>query len=176
MAGSVNRAFVTGNLGKDPEVRSTQDGRKIVNLTLATSESWTDRQSGERKEKTEWHRITVIGNDRAADYAEKYLRKGSLVHVEGKLQTRKWTDQQGQDRYTTEIVVGPFNSELTGLDRGGDRQDGASNGNGQHQQRGNQRPTADYRAGPSRNERQQAPAQSNMGDLDGGDLDDSIPF
>ncbi len=98
MAGSVNKVTLVGNLGKDPEVRTTQDGTKIVNLNLATSESWTDRGSGERKERTEWHRV-VIFNDRIADVAEQFLRKGRKVYVEGALQTRKWTDQSGQERY-----------------------------------------------------------------------------
>src|SRR5271167_352226 len=115
MAGSVNKVILVGNLGRDPEVRNTQDGNKIVNLALATSETWNDRQSGERKEKTEWHRI-VIFNDRVADVAEKYLKKGAKIYVEGSLQTRKWTDQGGQERYTTEVVIGRFNGQLTMLD------------------------------------------------------------
>ena len=112
MAGSVNKVILVGNLGKDPEVRTTQDGQKIVNLTLATSETWNDRATGERKERTEWHRV-VIFNDRVGDVAERYLRKGSKVYVEGALQTRKWTDQSGQERYTTEVVIGRFKGELT---------------------------------------------------------------
>jgi len=118
MAGSVNKVILIGNLGKDPEVRNTQDGSKIVNLTLATSETWNDRASGERRERTEWHRV-VIFNDRVADVAERFLRKGRKVYVEGSLQTRKWTDQQGQERYTTEVVIGRFNGNLTLLDSGG---------------------------------------------------------
>src|SRR4029077_19960890 len=115
MAGSVNKVSLVGNMGKDPEVRSTQDGSKIVNLTLATSETWNDRASGERKERTEWHRV-VIFNDRVADVAERFLKKGAKVYIEGSLQTRKWTDQGGQERYTTEIVIGRFNGQLTMLD------------------------------------------------------------
>ncbi len=115
MAGSVNKVILVGNLGRDPEVRNTQDGSKIVNLALATSETWNDRQSGERKEKTEWHRV-VIFNDRVADVAEKYLKKGAKIYVEGALQTRKWTDQAGQERYSTEVVIGRFNGQLTMLD------------------------------------------------------------
>src|ERR1700744_117557 len=115
MAGSVNKVILVGNLGKDPEVRNTQDGSKIVNLTLATSETWNDRASGERKEKTEWHRVVVF-NDRVADVAERFLKKGAKIYVEGSLQTRKWTDQQGQERYTTEVVIGRFNGQLTMLD------------------------------------------------------------
>ncbi|MEC8792891.1 MAG: single-stranded DNA-binding protein, partial [Pseudomonadota bacterium] len=103
MAGSVNKVTLIGNLGRDPEVRSTQDGMKIVNLSLATSENWKDRNSGERRERTEWHRV-VIFNENLARVAEQYLRKGSKIYVEGQLQTRKWTDQNGQDRYTTEVV------------------------------------------------------------------------
>jgi single-strand DNA-binding protein len=118
MAGSVNKVILVGNLGKDPESRSTQDGSKIVNLTIATSETWNDRASGERKEKTEWHRV-VIFNDRTADVAERFLKKGAKIYVEGSLQTRKWTDQQGQERYSTEVVIGKFNGTMTMLDRAG---------------------------------------------------------
>ena len=120
MAGSVNKVILVGNLGKDPEVRTTQDGTKIVNLTLATSENWNDRASGERKERTEWHRV-VIFNDRIGEVAERYLRKGRKVYVEGALQTRKWTDQSGQERYTTEVVIGRFRGELTVLDTAAQR-------------------------------------------------------
>jgi len=115
MAGSVNKVILVGNLGRDPEIRSTQDGLRIANLSVATSESWRDKASGERKEKTEWHRV-VIFNKNLADVAEKYLRKGSKVYIEGQLQTRKWTDKDGQDRYTTEVVLGRFNGQLTMLD------------------------------------------------------------
>lgn len=115
MAGSVNKVILVGNLGADPEVRNTQDGSKLVNLRLATSESWRDRASGERRERTEWHRV-VIFNPNLADVAERFLRKGSKVYVEGQLQTRKWTDQNGQDRYSTEVVLSRFRGELTMLD------------------------------------------------------------
>ena len=120
MAGSVNKVILVGNLGRDPELRSTQDGMRIANLAVATSENWRDRVSGERKERTEWHRV-VIFNERLAEVAEKYLKKGSKVYVEGALQTRKWTDNSGQERYTTEIVLQRFRGELTMLDsaRGG---------------------------------------------------------
>ncbi len=118
MAGSVNKVILVGNLGKDPEVRSTQSGMKIVNLTVATSESWNDKASGERQERTEWHRV-VIMNDRLSDVAEKYLHKGSKVYLEGKLQTRKWTDQSGQEKYTTEVMLGRIGAELVMLDRPG---------------------------------------------------------
>ena len=115
MAGSVNKVILVGNLGRDPEVRYSQDGNKIVNMSLATSESWTDRSSGERREKTEWHRV-VIFNDRLGEIAEKYLNKGSKVYLEGQLQTRKWTGNDGQERYSTEVVINRFRGELTMLD------------------------------------------------------------
>ena len=115
MAGSVNKVILVGNLGKDPEVRRTTSGDPVVNLSVATSESWRDKASGERKEKTEWHRV-VIFNKNLADVAEKYLRKGSKVYVEGQLQTRKWTDKDGAERYSTEVVLQNFRGELTMLD------------------------------------------------------------
>ena len=115
MAGSVNKVILVGNLGKDPEVRRMTSGDPVVNLSVATSESWRDKASGERKEKTEWHRV-VIFNKNLAEVAEKYLRKGSKVYIEGALQTRKWTDNSGQERYTTEIVLQRFRGELTMLD------------------------------------------------------------
>jgi single-strand DNA-binding protein len=119
MAGSVNKVILIGNLGKDPEIRSTNDGTRIANFTLATSENWRDKASGERRERTEWHRV-VIFNERLAEVAEKYLKKGAKVYVEGALQTRKWTDKEGQERYTTEVVLQRFRGELTMLDsRGG---------------------------------------------------------
>src|SRR3974377_313167 len=120
MAGSVNKVILVGNLGRDPELRSTQDGIRIANLAVATSESWRDRVSGERKERTEWHRV-VIFNERLGEIAEKYLKKGSKVYLEGALQSRKWTDNSGQERYTTEVVLQRFRGELTMLDgaRGG---------------------------------------------------------
>lgn len=115
MAGSVNKVILVGNLGADPEIRRTQDGRPIANLRIATSESWRDRNTGERREKTEWHRV-VIYNEGLSGIAENYLRKGSKIYLEGQLQTRKWQDQSGQDRYSTEIVLQAFNSTLTILD------------------------------------------------------------
>ena len=117
MAGSVNKVILIGNLGRDPEVRTTQSGTKVANLSLATSESWKDRNTGERKEKTEWHRVVIFGN--LADIAERYLKKGSKVYISGQLQTRKWQDQSGQDKYTTEVVLQGFNGELTMLDSRG---------------------------------------------------------
>jgi single-strand DNA-binding protein len=125
MAGSVNKVILVGNLGADPEIRRTQDGRPIANLRLATSESWRDRNTGERREKTEWHRV-VIFNEGLCKIAEQYLRKGSKIYVEGQLQTRKWQDQSGQDRYSTEVVLQGFNSALTMLDG----RDGGSGGGG----------------------------------------------
>src|SRR5580658_419016 len=127
MAG-VNKVILVGNLGKDPEVRTTQDGTTIVNFTLATSENWNDRASGERKERTEWHRV-VIFNENIGNVAEKYLRKGRKVYVEGSLQTRKWTDQSGQEKYTTEVVIGRFKGDLQLIDSRGDGE-GSGEGEG----------------------------------------------
>lgn len=125
MAGSVNKVIIVGNLGRDPESRSFQNGGKVVNLRIATSESWKDRNSGEKKEKTEWHSVAVY-NEGLANVAERFLRKGSKVYIEGQLQTRKWQDAQGQDKYSTEIVLQGFNSVLTMLDGpGGGNQDSA---------------------------------------------------
>jgi len=115
MAGSVNKVILVGNLGADPEVRHTQDGRPIVNLRVATSESWRDKATGERRERTEWHRV-VIFNENLAKIAEQYLKKGSKVYLEGQLQTRKWQDQSGQDRYSTEVVLQQYRGEMTLLD------------------------------------------------------------
>ena len=161
MAGSVNKVILVGNLGRDPESRSTQDGTKVVNLSVATSENWKDRNSGERRERTEWHRV-VIFNERLAEVAEKYLRKGSKVYLEGQLQTRKWTDQSGQEKYTTEVVIGRFRGELTMLDgRGGD---GTPAGGGYSE------PSEGGFSGSSGGGGGRAPAPA------GGDLDDEIPF
>lgn len=125
MAGSVNKVILVGNLGRDPEVRYAQSGAKIVNMSVATSESWKDKQTGERQERTEWHRV-VIFNDRIGDVAEKYLKKGSKVYLEGQLRTRKWTDKSGQEKYTTEVVIERFRGELTLLDsKGGGGGEGA---------------------------------------------------
>lgn len=168
MAGSVNKVILVGNLGKDPEVRNTQDGSKIVNLSLATSETWNDRASGERKERTEWHRV-VLFNERLAEVAEKYLRKGSKIYVEGSLQTRKWTDQQGQERYTTEVVVGRFRGELTMLDGRGGAEGGEAGGG----YAGGGRSSGGYGGGD------RGSTGGGRGGWDkpkGGDLDDDIPF
>ena len=115
MAGSVNKVILVGNLGRDPEVRFNPEGGKIVTLSVATSETWKDKTSGERRDRTEWHRVVVF-NDKLAEVSEKYLKKGSKVYLEGQLQTRKWTDQQGQERYTTEVILGRYRGEMTMLD------------------------------------------------------------
>lgn len=115
MAGSVNKVILIGNLGRDPEIRSTQDGREIANLALATSESWKDKSTGERKEKTEWHRITIF-NEKLVEIVKNYVKKGSKVYIEGALQTRKWTDKDGMEKYSTEVVLQGFNGVLTMLD------------------------------------------------------------
>jgi single-strand DNA-binding protein len=178
MAGSVNKVILVGNLGRDPEIRNTQDGSKIVNLALATSETWNDRQSGERKEKTEWHRV-VIFNDRVADVAEKYLKKGAKVYVEGSLQTRKWTDQAGQERYSTEVVIGRFNGQLTMLDgRSGGESGGYAGGGMAEPQMGGASPARERAPAAAR----PAAARGAAGGAPswdaprGGDLDDEIPF
>jgi single-strand DNA-binding protein len=166
MAGSVNKVILIGNVGRDPEVRTSQDGTKIVNFTLATSETWNDRGSGERKERTEWHRVVVF-NERIGDVVEKYVRKGSKVYVEGSLQTRKWTDQSGQEKYTTEVVIGRFRGELTLLDsRGGE---GAGEGGG-YQPRERQPMAARGGGGGGAKPSWDAPKGG------GQDLDDEIPF
>lgn len=128
MAGSVNKVILVGNVGRDPEVKNMQDGRSMVNLSLATSETWRDRQSGERKEKTEWHRVVVF-NDKISEVVQKFVRKGSKLYIEGQLTTRKWTDQNGQDRYSTEVVIPRFGGALTMLDgRGGGGEGGGGGG------------------------------------------------
>ena len=119
MAGSVNKVILVGNLGRDPEIRSFQNGGRVANLSVATSENWRDKATGERKERTEWHRVAIF-NDRLVEVVEKYLKKGAKVYIEGQLETRKWTDQSGQEKYTTEVVLRQFRGELTMLDgRGG---------------------------------------------------------
>ena len=170
MAGSVNKVILVGNLGKDPEARNAQDGTKIVNITLATSETWNDRASGERKERTEWHRV-VIFNDRVADVAERYLKKGAKIYVEGALQTRKWTDKDGKERYTTEVVIGRFNGNLTMLSgRSEGDGDEMGGGGGGHENRGG----AGGRGAPSGGGgRSGGGGDKPMG---GSDLDDDIPF
>ena len=161
MAGSVNKVILVGNLGKDPEVRRLTSGDPVVSFSLATSESLRDKGSGERKEKTEWHRV-VIFNEGLAKIAEQYLKKGSKVYLEGALQTRKWTDQQGVEKYSTEVVLQGFNSALTMLDRAG-----GGGGGGDYAESsdfGSSRPAA----------RERQPAMAGGGKR--GDLDDEIPF
>ncbi|MEL7542291.1 MAG: single-stranded DNA-binding protein [Pseudomonadota bacterium] len=126
MAGSVNKVILVGNLGKDPEIRQTQDGRPVANLSIATSENWRDKNSGERREKTEWHRIVIFGEG-LCRVAENYLKKGSKVYIEGQLQTRKWQDNSGADRYSTEVVLQGYGGTLTMLDGRGDNQGGGMN-------------------------------------------------
>ncbi|ARJ65420.1 single-stranded DNA-binding protein [Magnetospirillum sp. ME-1] len=168
MAGSVNKVILVGNLGRDPEVRTSQDGSKIVNLNIATSETWKDRGTGERKEKTEWHRV-VIFNPNLADIAERYLKKGSSVYVEGALQTRKWTDQSGQEKYSTEVVIGRFKGELTLL--GG--RDGGGGGGGYGGGGGGGYDDGPRQGGGGGGSRQQGGGQSWEPPAD---LDDEIPF
>ncbi len=178
MAGSVNKVILVGNLGKDPEVRNTQSGGKIVNLTLATSETWNDKASGERKEKTEWHRV-VIFDERIGEVADRYLKKGRKVYVEGTLQTRKWTDQSGQDKYTTEVVIDRFRGNLTLLDsnRGGDEEGGGGTGGGQGAGGGYNRDRAPAARSPVPvNGPAPSGGQGGSWDNGGGDLDDEIPF
>ncbi len=162
MAGSVNKVILVGNLGRDPEIRSTQDGMRIANLAVATSETWRDKMSGERKERTEWHRV-VIFNERLAEFAEKYLKKGRKVYVEGALQTRKWTDNAGQERYTTEVVLTRFRGELTMLDSAGGAAGPSMEGG--------------YDEGGFGDEpRASGPAMPARGRTPVNDLDDDIPF
>ncbi|WP_066549862.1 MULTISPECIES: single-stranded DNA-binding protein [unclassified Sphingomonas] len=181
MAGSVNKVILVGNLGRDPESKSFQNGGKVVNLRIATSESWKDRNTGERKERTEWHSVAIF-NENLAGVAERYLRKGSKVYIEGQLETRKWQDQQGQDRYTTEIVLRPYTGTLTMLDgapgsgggggggfgggaRGGDDWGGGDEFAGQSSARGG----GGARGGSGFGG---APAGGGFPD----DLDDDVPF
>jgi single-strand DNA-binding protein len=163
MAGSVNKVILVGNLGRDPEIRRTQDGRPIANLSVATSENWRDKTTGERREKTEWHRV-VIFNEGLCKIAEQYLKKGSKVYLEGQLQTRKYTDKDGNEKYSTEVVLQGFNSQLTMLDRagGGGSEDFGSEGGG----------SEFGSSGPAPRARQ--PATAGAGGKR--DLDDDIPF
>jgi len=162
MAGSVNKVTLIGNLGRDPEIRSLQDGNKVANLSVATSESWRDKTTGERREKTEWHRV-VIFNERIIDVVEKYLKKGAKIYLEGALQTRKWTDQSGVEKYTTEVVLQRFRGELTMLDgRSGGGGGDDSGGYGGGDEGGSSGSSSRGGGGGGR-----APA---------GDLDDDIPF
>lgn len=167
MSGSVNKVILVGNLGREPDIRTTQSGQKIANLSIATSESWKDKGSGERKERTEWHRVSVY-NESLAGICERYLKKGSKVYLEGQLETRKWQDKDGQDKYSTEVVLRPFTGVLTMLDgAGGGNGGGSSSGGG------------NYGGGSSsRNEYDQsAPSMPDYGSsskID--DMEDDIPF
>ncbi|SHG87265.1 single-stranded DNA-binding protein [Bradyrhizobium erythrophlei] len=165
MAGSLNMVQLIGNLGKDPEIRRTQGGKPIANLSIATSESWRDKQTGERKEKTEWHRV-VIFNEGLAGIAEKYLKKGSKVYVQGALQTRKWTDQSGVEKYSTEVILQGFNSTLTMLS------DGNGGGNGGGNRRSDDDGGGDFGSGT----RQSSGAGSRQSSFANNDMDDDIPF
>ncbi|MEN3930901.1 single-stranded DNA-binding protein [Microvirga sp. W0021] len=176
MAGSVNKVILVGNLGRDPEVRRMGSGDPVVNLRIATSETWRDKNSGERKEKTEWHSV-VIFNENLARVAEQYLRKGSKVYVEGQLQTRKWQDQSGQERYTTEIVLQRFRGELTILDSRGSGGDVGGYDDNMGSSQGQISQGGDFGGGQqsmSRPAPSNAPAQSGGGRFN--DLDDDIPF
>ena len=159
MAGSVNKVILIGNLGRDPEVRTFQNGGKVVNLRIATSETWKDRNSGERRERTEWHSVAIF-NEPLGRIAEQYLRKGSSVYLEGQLETRKWQDQSGQDKYSTEVVLRPYTGNLTLLGGRGD-----SGGGGGYM--------ADQSGGGYDQGYSSGPASAPAG---GGDMDDEIPF
>lgn len=170
MAGSVNKVILIGNLGADPEIRRTQDGRPIANLSIATSESWRDKNSGERREKTEWHRVVVF-NEGLCKIIEQYLKKGSKVYLEGALQTRKWTDNNGQDRYSTEVVLQGFNGTLTMLDG---RSEGGGGGGGSYDQSGGGGGGGNFgQSGPSGGGQSGGGGAPPMG---GNDMDDEIPF
>lgn len=160
MAGSVNKVILVGNLGADPEIRRTQDGKPIANLRVATSESWRDRSSGERRERTEWHRV-VIFNEGLCKIVEQYLRKGSKIYLEGQLQTRKWQDQAGVDKYSTEIVLQGFNSNLTMLDGRSESSGGGSGGGG-----------GGFGDSNQQSDRSSSSQESNFSR----DMDDEIPF
>ena len=162
MAGSVNKVILVGNLGADPEIRRTQDGRPIANLSIATSESWRDKNTGERREKTEWHRVVVF-NEGLCKVIENYVKKGSKVYLEGQLQTRKWQDNEGRDRYTTEVVLQGFNGNLTMLDGRGDNAGGGGDFGG-----GSSGGGSFGQSGPS--------SSGGFGGPADGGIDDEIPF
>jgi single-strand DNA-binding protein len=177
MAGSVNKVILVGNLGRDPEVRRLGSGEPVVNLRIATSETWRDKQSGERKERTEWHSV-VIFNETLAKIAEQYLKKGSKIYVEGQLQTRKWQDQQGVEKYTTEIVLQRFRGELTILDsRGQGGSDEYGEGGGAVEDRGGSSfGRSSPMGGGGGGSRQPAPSGGGGGRASSSHLDDDIPF
>jgi single-strand DNA-binding protein len=171
MAGSVNKVILIGNLGRDPEVRFSQDGKKIVNFSIATSESWKDKSTGERREKTEWHRIVVF-SEGLAGIAERFLKKGSKVYIEGALQTRKWTGNDGVEKYSTEVVLQGFNSTLTMLDS---RSEGGGGSGGGYSDGGDSGP--DYGGGSDNGGNSNGSSNGGGGgNAPGGDLDDEIPF
>ncbi len=185
MAGSVNKVILVGNLGADPDIRRTQDGRPICNLSIATSENWKDRNTGERREKTEWHRV-VIFNEGLCRIAENYLRKGSKVYLEGQLQTRKWQDQSGADRYSTEVVLQGFNGNLTMLDNRGEGGGGGNFGGGQGGGAGDFGGGGNFGGGQGGYGGQGGGQQAGFGGQQGGqqqqpsgfrdEMDDDIPF
>ena len=174
MAGSVNKVILVGNLGKDPESRSFQNGGKVVNFTLATSETWSDRASGERKEKTEWHNV-VIRNEKLGEIAERYLKKGAKVYIEGSIQSRKYQDSAGAEKYITEVIVGPFRGELTMLSGRGEEggMDAGGGGGGYNRERA---PAVAPRNAPARSGGGGGGAPSWDAGRGAGDLDDEIPF
>lgn len=153
MAGSVNKVIIIGNLGRDPEIRSFQNGGRVASFSVATSENWKDRTTGEKKERTEWHRVSIL-NDKLVEIVERYVKKGSKVYIEGQLETRKWTDKDGQEKYTTEVVLRPFRGEITLLDSAGGGRGGS--------------------AAPSMSEEQAFGGSSSSGGSS--EIDDSIPF
>ena len=165
MAGSVNKVILVGNLGKDPEIRRTQDGRPIANLSIATSDTWRDKATGERKEKTEWHRV-VIFSEPLCKIVEQYLKKGAKVYIEGALQTRKWTDQAGVEKYSTEVVLQGFNAALTMLDRAGGGGGSGSDVGGD----------SDFGAAAPSSAPRRAVAAAGGGGGRNNDMDDDIPF
>ncbi len=177
MAGSVNKVIIVGNLGRDPEVRSFPNGGKVVNLRIATSETWRDKQSGERKERTEWHSVAIF-NEALGKIAEQYLKKGSTVYIEGQLETRKWQDQSGADRYTTEVVLRQFRGELTLLG-GRDGGSGGGSGGGGYDDRGGQDDYGGQSGGGSSGGGSASRGGSGSSSGGGGgrsDMDDEIPF
>ena len=172
MAGSVNKVILIGNLGRDPEVRSFQNGGKVVNLRIATSETWRDRNTGEKKERSEWHSVAIF-NEPLAKIAEQYLRKGSTVYIEGQLETRKWQDQSGQDRYSTEVVLRPYSGSMTLLGGRGDGGGGASGGGGGYDDRGGYDGGSSGGSGGYGRSGGGAPSGGGGGRSD---MDDEIPF
>jgi single-strand DNA-binding protein len=177
MAGSVNKVILIGNVGRDPEVRTMQNGGKVVSFSLATSETWNDRASGERKEKTQWHRIAIF-NERLGEVAEKYVRKGSKIYIEGAYESRKFTDKEGHEREAFEVVISRFRGELTLLDsRGAEGREGGFGPSGGYER---ERPAGDDRpargGGTAREARGEAKGAPSWDAPAGGDLDDEIPF